>query len=398
MPVDVLVIGGGIVGLASALKILEARPKTKVLLLEKEDAVARHQTGRNSGVLHSGIYYKPGSLKAENCVRGRRMLLDFCRKEEIPFETCGKLIVATAKRELGALDTLLERAGKNGLKRVRRLAAEEIAEHEPHARGLGALLVPETGIVDFSAVARRYAERFQERGGTLLLGEKAGRITVATDGVAVETPEATHEARLLVNCAGLHSDEVARAAGARVDWRIVPFRGEYWELSPERRHLVKNLIYPVPDPRFPFLGVHFTRRVDGRVEAGPNAVLALKREGYAKTDVDLLDALGTLTYPGFLRVAWMHWRMGLGELHRSFSKAAFAKALQTLVPEVRESDLSPGGSGVRAQACDAKGRLLDDFLIVEDRRAIHVGNVPSPAATASLAIGETIAGMALKRL
>jgi (S)-2-hydroxyglutarate dehydrogenase len=394
--VDAVIIGGGIVGLATGLALLEARPGASAVVLEKEASVAAHQTGRNSGVIHAGLYYKPGSLKARACARGRSLLERFCEAHAVPFERCGKLVVATNDEEVPRLDELERRGKANGLGGVRRIGPEELREHEPHAAGVAALFVPETGIVDYKKVAEAYARELARRGGELRTGALATAISRRDGRVIVETTAGAVEARVLVSCAGLASDRVARMAGLDVDVAIVPFRGEYWMLSPERSHLVKNLIYPVPDPAFPFLGVHFTRRIGGThsVEAGPNAVLSLKREGYTRTSFDARDAWDVATWPGFWKMAGKHWRSGLGEQWRSLSRSAFARACAALVPEITEHDLAPGGAGVRAQALARSGALVDDFSIAEGERMVHVLNAPSPAATASLAIGEEIAARA----
>lgn len=398
MTYDIIIIGGGIVGLATALRIQEERPNLKVALLDKEIRLSAHQTGHNSGVIHSGVYYKPGSLKATNCIRGYRMLLDFCDKQEIAYDLCGKVIVATQPEELPALDNIQQRGAANGLTGLKRLGREELREYEPHVAGTEAIFVPQTGIIDYTAVALRYASLFRDGGGELLLGEAVTDIQLHHRDCTVVTSRTSHTARLVVNCAGLYSDKIAQMTQAEpVDVRIVPFRGEYYEIKKEKEHLVKNLIYPVPDPNFPFLGVHFTRMIGGGVEAGPNAVLAFRREGYRKSDVNLVELSETLRWPGFQRVATKYWQTGLGEMYRSFSKAAFAEALQKLVPAITEDDLVPGEAGVRAQACDRHGGLLDDFLIIENEYAVNVCNAPSPAATSSLSIGQTVAERALAR-
>lgn len=393
---DVAVAGGGLVGLASALA-LAGRGLT-VAVLEAEGAIATHQSGHNSGVLHSGLYYKPGSLKARLCVAGARALFALCAEEGIAHERCGKLVVATEESELPRLDELERRGRANGLQGLRRLGAGELREVEPHVAGIAALHVPGTAIVDYKGVARAYARRLEAKGGTVRLGARVTAIREEAGGLAVETERAVVRARLLVNCAGLQCDRVARLAGADPQVRIIPFRGEYHDLRPEARALVRGLIYPVPDPRFPFLGVHLTRRVDGSVEAGPNAVLAWRREGYRKGSFAPRDAASTLAWPGFWRLAARHARTAVMEVRRSWSKARFARDLARLVPAITAADLAAGGSGVRAQAIDLRGNLVDDFHLVESPRAVHVLNAPSPGATASLAIGEEIAGMAMARL
>ena len=396
--IDVTVIGGGIVGLATALKIKQQRPMFSVVVLEKEGQVAAHQTGHNSGVIHSGLYYKPGSLKAINCIEGYRMLLDFCDQENVPYDLCGKIVVATKPDEVGQLDTLFERGQQNGLGGLRRISTSEMREIEPHVSGVSGIFVPQTGIIDYTQVTKAYARKFRELGGELHLGERVEQITVGTSLSVVVTDKSRYETKLVVNCAGLQSDKIAQLTQREpIDLQIIPFRGEYFKLKPEKQYLVKNLIYPVPDPKFPFLGVHFTRMIHGGVEAGPNAVLAFKREGYKKSDVNLREFYETLAWPGFQKVALKYWQMGLGEMYRSFSKPAFTKALQELIPAIQEDDLIEGGAGVRAQACDRTGGLLDDFSIIETDRAINVCNAPSPAATSSLSIGKAVAEKVLAR-
>ena len=387
---DCVVIGGGIVGLSVAWALLERKPGINISVLEKEDDWARHQTGRNSGVIHSGIYYKPGSLKAKLCRDGNRRLVEFCQQYRIPYELCGKMIVATTPSEIPLLENLYARGLANGLT-AKKLTAFEVKQIEPHVNCLAGIHVPSTGIVNFADICRKLAELIQIRGGKLRLGTKALGFQAQDRGGILETSRGALAARLIINCAGLQSDRVAKSAGAKPGARIVPFRGEYYELKAERRQLVRNLIYPVPDPQFPFLGVHFTRMIDGSVHAGPNAVLSLKREGYYRTSFDLRDFLDTMTYSGFWRMAAKHARSGLEEMHRSFSKKAFVRSLQKLIPEIREEDLVPGEAGVRAQALRPDGGLVDDFLIVNGLHAIHVCNAPSPAATASLEIGRVIA-------
>ncbi|MVM39776.1 L-2-hydroxyglutarate oxidase [Spirosoma sp. HMF3257] len=388
---DVVIIGGGIVGLATALQVKQQRPGLKVILIEKEPDVARHQTGHNSGVIHSGLYYKPGSLKATNCIRGYKMLIDFCDAENIPYDLCGKIVVATKQEELPQLETLYQRGLLNGLGGLKKLSLAEMREIEPHVTGVAGMFVPQTGIIDYKQVSDKYAQKFQSLGGEIHLNERVEQITPGTSLSIVVTNKDRYETKLVVNCAGLYSDKMAQLTQpGGVDVRIVPFRGEYFKIKPQKEYLVKNLIYPVPDPNFPFLGVHFTRMVHGGVEAGPNAVLAFQREGYKKSDINLKELFETLAWPGFQKVAAKYWETGLGEMYRSFSKSAFTKALQALIPEVQESDLEPGGAGVRAQACDRTGGLLDDFAILETDKAINVVNAPSPAATSSLSIGKTV--------
>lgn len=397
MNYDIIVVGGGIVGLATALKLKTTNPFLKVLLLEKENELAKHQTGNNSGVIHSGLYYKPGSLKAKNCIHGYHLLVDFCKENSVPFELCGKIVVATEEKELALLENLYERGQQNGLQNLKKLTKEELKEYEPHVTGLKGIFVPQTGIVDYKKVSEKYGELLRQNETDINLGEQVIDIQVDASKVVVVTQKQSYSAKLVVNCAGLYSDKVARMTVKDLNVKIIPFRGEYFKLRKEKEYLVKNLIYPVPDPNFPFLGVHFTRMAKGGVEAGPNAVLAFKREGYKKSDINLSELAETLAWPGFQKVASKYWRTGFGEMYRSFSKAAFTKALQKLIPEIQESDLVEGGAGVRAQACDREGGLVDDFMILEREHVINVCNAPSPAATSSLAIGETVSTLALKR-
>jgi len=395
---DVIVIGGGAVGLATALQLTSRNSRLKVIVIEKENAVANHQTGNNSNVIHSGIYYKPGSLKARNCIHGYNLLLNFCRQHDIPHNICGKVIVATDEKELPLLKNIYDRGLQNGLQNLKMLNASELKEYEPHVAGIAGIHVPQTGIVDYRVVAEKYAEVFQQQGGELKLGEKVIDIQFDSDKVVVATQKASYTGKLVVNCAGLYSDKIARLTSSHVNVKIIPFRGEYYKLKKEKEYLVKTLIYPVPDPNFPFLGVHFTTMVGGGVECGPNAVLAFKREGYKKSDINLAELGETLAWPGFRKIVAKYWRTGIGEMHRSYSKAAFTEALQKLLPEIKEEDLMEGGAGVRAQACDRTGGLLDDFMILEEKQAINVCNAPSPAATSSLSIGETVAELVEKRL
>ncbi len=394
---DLIVIGAGIVGLATALKAIENNPKLKLLIIEKELEVAKHQTGNNSGVIHSGLYYKPGSLKATNCINGYHQMVAFCDRHDIRFELCGKIVVATSQEEIPLLENLITRGKQNGLENLKPLTKEELKEYEPHVAGIKGLFVPQTGIVDYGLVAKKYAELIQNAGGEIHFGEKITNIKTQTHNSIVETDKLSYTTTLVVNCAGLYSDKVAKFTHHPLDVKIIPFRGEYYKLTKEKEYLVKNLIYPVPDPNFPFLGVHFTRMAKGGVEAGPNAVLAFKREGYKKSDINIAELAESLAWPGFQKVAFKYWKTGFGEMYRSFSKAAFTKALQKLLPEIQESDLAPGGAGVRAQACDRNGGLIDDFLILENQFAINVCNAPSPAATSSLAIGDTVAKLISKR-
>jgi len=387
---DITIIGGGIIGLATALELTKRYPQHKLAILEKEDRLAAHQTGHNSGVIHSGIYYKPGSLKAQTCVAGAKAIIAFCQQHDIPYEVCGKVVVATSPAELPRLEELHRRGTANGVEGMEMIGPERLREIEPHATGARALHVPTTGIIDFPRVAQTYARLIQEKGGDLRLRHELRGIVRADGGLILETSQESIHSKFMINCGGLHCDRIARLAGAQPDLQIVPFRGEYYTIAPQRRTLVKNLIYPVPDPAFPFLGVHFTRTIDGLVEAGPNAVLAFAREGYRKSDFDARDLQETLTFSGFRKMARTYWRTGLGEMFRSFSKQAFLAALQRLLPELTLGDLQPGGSGVRAQAISSQGALVDDFMISVTGSALHVLNAPSPGATASLAIGKMI--------
>lgn len=395
---DIIVVGGGITGLATALKLKESQPEISIAILEKENRLAAHQTGNNSGVIHSGIYYKPGSLKATNCIRGYHLLVDFCSTHQVPFELCGKIIVASDEQELPLLENIQQRGLANGLEGIKRIRSEELTAYEPHVAGIAGLFVPQTGIVDYRLVAEKYGELLRKQGVDIMMGARVTAISEHGKDKVLNTSNGDFACRLVVTCGGLYSDKLARMTNPETNVKIIPFRGEYFKLAPTREYLVKNLIYPVPDPNFPFLGVHFTRMAKGGVEAGPNAVLAFRREGYHKTDIHLGELFESLMWPGFQKVAARYWRTGMGEMYRSFSKAAFTRALQKLVPEIRESDLVPGGAGVRAQACDRTGGLVDDFLIQQNTGAIHLTNAPSPAATSSLAIGETVAGMALQQL
>ena len=391
MRYDCVIIGGGIVGLASAFSLQNQQPGVRLLLLEKETGLALHQTGRNSGVIHSGIYYKPGSLKARLAREGGRRLVDFCREHGLPHRLCGKVILATDEQELPQLRKLLERGRENALD-VSWLDPDRVREIEPHVSCVAGIAVPATGIVSYREVCARLAQLVESRGGRIVLGAPVLRLGSQDSGHVCETPKGAFESRFLLNCAGLQSDRVARMSGVEVTAQIVPFRGEYYELVPAKTSLVNTLIYPVPNPVFPFLGVHFTRMIDGSVHAGPNAVLALKREGYRRSDFNLKDCAETLAFPGFWRLASRHWREGSHEVWRSLSKRAFVRGLQRLVPEVQERDLVPSQAGVRAQALSPDGNLVEDFLIVKGRNSLHVCNAPSPAATASLAIGDAVAG------
>ena len=393
---DVAVIGAGILGLATAMALAQRHDGLRVIALEQESGVGRHQSGNNSGVIHSGLYYRPGSAKARMAVAGAERMYAFCAEHGIGAERCGKVVVATDESELERMRELQRRGDANGVPDIRELGPDELRDSEPHAAGVRALHIPSTGIADYPAVARKYRELLEASGGEVRLRSRVGAIRADADGVRLSTTTGEVRARYAVNCAGLQADRLARRAGAREarELRIVPFRGEYYDLVPEARGMLRNLIYPVPDPAFPFLGVHFTRRLDGSVEAGPNAVLALKREGYRWRDISPRDTVESLTWPGFLRLARSHWRTGLGEVWRSVNKAAFVAALQRLMPDLEPSQLERGGAGVRAQALRRDGSLADDFEIVPQDRLIHVLNAPSPGATASLLIGEEIAATA----
>ena len=386
---DVLIVGGGIVGLSTAMAIQQQYPWAQVAVCEKETRWAAHQTGNNSGVIHAGVYYKPGSLKAQFARKGQRSMVEFCQEQGIAYEVCGKLIVATTPGEIERLENLYQRALANGLE-AQRVGPEEIREREPHVRAVSGIYIPSTGIVNYTQVTEAYARIVRDHGGDLHLGTKVSAISERRDVVVVKTNRGTMQTRFLINCAGLHSDRVAKLAGARTGMKIIPFRGEYYELVPTKRHLVKGLIYPVPNPNFPFLGVHFTRMIDSTVHAGPNAVLALKREGYKKTDIDLRDLGDVLGYPAFWKLAGKYMDEGLKEMLRSASKALFVRSMQQIIPEIRAKDVVPTHAGVRAQALMHDGTLMDDFVIISSGRAIHVCNAPSPAATASIEIGKAI--------
>ena len=383
---DVIIIGGGIVGLATGYQILKEFPDKKLLVLEKAIDVGMHQTGHNRGVIHSGIYYKPGSLKAKNCRYGIELLKKFCDNNDIQYEMCGKIIVATKDDELDSLNNLFLRGMENGISGLKIIKKEEIAEFEPHAVGEAAIFCPETGIIDYLKVCQKLSEHINEK-GEITAGAKVSGITPKTNSILVTTEKAEFHTRFIINCAGLFSDKVSELAGLERELRIVPFRGEYYMLKKEARHLVKNLIYPVPDPRYPFLGVHFTRTIDGEIEAGPNAVLAWAREGYAKMDINFKDMWDYLSYSGFWRMARKYGSTGFEEYYRSFFKSAFLKSLQRLVPEIKEDHIETSPAGVRAQALDPEGFLVDDFVIKNTNNMIHVINAPSPAATSSLSIG-----------
>ncbi len=385
------IIGAGIVGLATALKLNEKFPKTKVAILEKEDRVAKHQTGNNSGVIHSGIYYKPGSLKAKNCITGYKMLLEFCDKNKIEYNLCGKVVVATDESEMEYLQTLYHRGVENGLQNLKLLNDVELKELEPNVNGIAGIHVPQTGIIDYKIVSEKMKDILLAKGVSIIFNEEVVGIKSDISSKLIKTKQNSYKADFIISCAGLQSDRVASFTEENLNVRIIPFRGEYYKLNESAKHLVKTLIYPVPDSNFPFLGVHFTNLIDGGIEAGPNAVFSFKREGYTRTSFNFKDTFQALTWFGFIKVAKKYWRTGIGEFYRSFSKKAFVKALQKLIPQIRETDLSKGGAGVRAQACNKTGELIDDFYLIEKENIIHILNAPSPAATASLAIGEYIA-------
>ena len=392
---DVAIVGAGIIGLATGMRLLEEFPGLRAAILEKESMIALHQTGHNSGVIHSGLYYRPGSHKARLCASGRDELIGFCLDHDIKHEICGKVVIATCDEQLPALAELFRRGCENGVAGLEMLSPAEVKEFEPYAKCIRGMRVPGAGIVDFRQVAKAYAEVFGKKGGELFLGAKVKKVRhLDSKTLRIETSRGEFQSRILINCAGLYSDRVARSCGMRPHCRIVPFRGEYYRIKPKREYLVRNLIYPVPDPGFPFLGVHFTRMIDGKVEAGPNAVLAFAREGYSRTRVAPMELLETLSYHGFWRLASKHWRTGMGEMFRSFSKSLFTRALQKLVPAVSRDDLESGGAGVRAQALGYDGTLLDDFVIQQTEKAIHLLNAPSPAATSSLAIARHIVASA----
>lgn len=390
MKYDVVIIGAGLVGLATAYESLKKNPALKVLILEKEDGVAKHQSGHNSGVIHSGIYYKPGSLKAKNCIEGYNSLINFSKEYGIKYDICGKIIVATSQDEVSLLENIYDRGVQNGLQNLEYLSRDEFKEIEPHCEGVRAIKVPQTGIIDYPGLANKIKELFIELGGNILFSYEVTGISERNDGITVTTFKNEFLTEKLISCAGLYSDKITKMTNDKNDVIIIPFRGEYYELKDEKKYLVNNLIYPVPDPKFPFLGVHFTRMINGAVEAGPNAVLAFRKEGYNFTDFKFSELMYTLTWPGFRKIVAKYGKTGLGEVHRSLSKSAFTNALQKLLPEIQEPDLVPGGSGVRAQACDRDGALLDDFDIVRNGNVIHVRNAPSPAATSCLSIGKTI--------
>ncbi len=392
---DIAVIGGGIVGMAIALSMTK-NCKEDIVVLETEGSLAEHQTGHNSGVIHSGLYYKPGSLKALNCKKGREMLYAFLEKENIPHDRCGKLVVASDEKEIPHLMELLDRGKKNGLKGLKILNREKMLEYEPHVAGIKGIIVPETGIVDYKVVTEKYGELFLNGGGEIKLNSQVRKVSRRGKEIILKTKDNEITCKYLINCGGLYSDRIAKMSGVDPKLKIIPFRGEYYEIRKEFHYLVKNLIYPVPDPKFPFLGVHFTRVIGGGIEAGPNAVTAMKREGYTKLGISFRDLLDFASYSGFWKMAGKHWKVAVNEYTRSFFKPVFVKALQKLIPEIRGRHLKSCPAGVRAQALEPDGLLVDDFRIVEAKNMIHILNAPSPAATSSLSIGETIAEMAKK--
>ena len=396
MNYDIVIVGAGLVGLATAYQAKLKNPDSKILILEKEKDVALHQSGHNSGVIHSGIYYKPGSLKATNCIEGYNSVINFAEKYGIKYDLCGKIIVATSQEELPLLDNIYKRGIDNGLQDLKYLSREEFREIEPHCEGIKAIKVPQTGIIDYPGVAKKIKELFEELGGEVKFNNEVKNIRNTDSEVIVTTSQSEFKAKKLISCAGLYSDKITKMTNEKNDVIIIPFRGEYYKIKDEKKHLVKHLIYPVPDPNFPFLGVHFTRMIDGNIEAGPNAVLAFRKEGYKFFDFDFNETMQTLTWPGFRKIVAKYGKTGMGEVHRSLSKSAFTKALQKLMPEIQESDLVTGGAGVRAQACDRNGALIDDFDIVKNGNIIHVRNAPSPAATSCFAIGNKISELIQK--
>lgn len=387
---DIIVVGAGLVGLATALNLKSQYPDRSLLILEKEDNVSKHQSGHNSGVIHSGIYYKPGSLKAKNCIEGYEQLIRFCQENNISYDICGKVIVATDDSEIPALENIYTRGLQNGLSTIKKLNHSELLEFEPHVKGVAGIHVPQTGIVDYPGMAVKMLELIRNVGGEAKFGNEVVRIVKEGDSFILETDKAVYRASRVITCAGLQSDRVSRLDSDENDLKIIPFRGEYYKLKAEKEYLVKNLIYPVPNPEFPFLGVHFTRMIGGGVEAGPNAVLAFKREGYKFSDFAMKDMLETFTWPGFWKIAFKYGKTGAMEMYRSLSKASFTSSLQKLIPEISQDDLIDGGAGVRAQACDRNGNLIDDFNFKESKNIIHVRNAPSPAATSCLSIGKYI--------
>lgn len=396
MHYDVTVVGAGIVGLATAYQLQNLSPNLKICVIDKEDHVAAHQTGHNSGVIHSGIYYKPGSLKAKNCLRGYVMMIKFAEENKISYDICAKIIVATNKEELPLLENIYNRGVENGLTGLKKLSEEESKEIEPHVSCIASVLVPQTGIISYTDVSNKMAELFSKKGGVVKLKHELLNHKTFPDKIVLQTTGGDIETKTVVNCAGLYSDKIAKQFDPSIDIQIIPFRGEYYKIRDERASLVKNLIYPVPNPNFPFLGVHFTRMIHGGVEAGPNAVLAYQKEGYNRKNIKMREFWETLSFRGFHKIAFKYWREGAEELYRSYSKKAFVSALQKLIPEIKSEDVYEYGAGVRAQACDSGGNLLDDFFISQKDRVVNVCNAPSPAATASLSVGETIAELIIK--
>tara|TARA_B100000686_G_scaffold354215_1_gene463281 strand:- start:2352 stop:3575 length:1224 start_codon:yes stop_codon:yes gene_type:complete len=390
---DIAIVGGGIIGLSTALQISNTYPDLRLIVLEKEGVLGLHQSSRNSGVIHSGIYYRPDSMKAKTCVSGARKMIEFAQEHNINHEICGKVIVATNQMQIPRLEELYKRAKANGVEGIKMIEKEELLEKEPYAKGVKALWVPSTGIIDYPGVLKTYAKLILEKGQEIKLNQSVKKIEIKKNQIYIDCNDGEFCSSYLINCAGLYADRIAGLAGAKLPVKIVPFRGEYYQIKPSKENLVNGLIYPVPDPAFPFLGVHFTKRIDGTVEAGPNAVLAFAREGYRKNNFNFIDLMETITYGGFLKLASKYWKVGMGEMYRSFSKNAFTKALQELLPEIQKDDLIDGGSGVRAQAIDRNGKLIDDFSIIHTEKALHVCNAPSPGATSSIAIGETITSM-----
>ncbi|ASK64326.1 hydroxyglutarate oxidase [Virgibacillus phasianinus] len=386
---DYAIIGGGIIGLSVGMEVSKRYPDASILVIEKESELALHQTGRNSGVIHSGIYYKPGSLKAELARKGNQQMADFCKEHGIDYDICGKVIVATEEEELPLLEDLYQRGLQNQLN-VEKISVEELGDIEPNVKGIAAIRVPSTGIVNYKEVAKKFAAIIKQSGGEIALDTEVQDIIPGEEGVELKTNKGTYSSHYLINCAGLFSDRITQMANIKTDLKIIPFRGEYYELKPAKQHLVKHLVYPVPNPDFPFLGVHFTRMTDGRILIGPNSVFSFKREGYKKTDFHLKDFMEAATYPGFLKLATGNLSEGLKEMFRSYSKKAFIKDVQRFFPDIEEDDIQPADAGVRAQALDHEGNLLDDFAIIQDKRAVHVCNAPSPAATASIEIGKNI--------
>ncbi|OGN65444.1 MAG: hydroxyglutarate oxidase [Chlamydiae bacterium RIFCSPLOWO2_01_FULL_28_7] len=393
---DCLIVGAGIVGLLAGYKLLKKHPNLKLLILEKESDIATHQTGRNSGVIHSGLYYKPGSLKAKNCIEGRKELIEFCNKFSVPVENCGKIIAATNEDEIKILYDLEKRGKANGIENLKIIDKDEIKEIEPYVNAVKALKVPSCSIVNFKEVCIKVLEEIKKFGGEVILNEKVEKIKITEDSIIITTKHDEFKTKKLINCAGLYSDKIAKMAipDKKMDMKIIPFRGEYYDIIPEKKHLIKNLIYPVPDPNFPFLGVHLTKMINGNREAGPNAVFAFSKEGYKKTDFNMGEFFESIFYKGFLKIALKHWKMGMFEMYRSFSKKEFLKSVQKFLPDLRMEDIVSGNSGVRAQAIGKNGEMIDDFCILQEQNQIHVLNAPSPAATASFAIGEKIAELA----